>query len=113
MIRKTHHPKWNEDFQFMLEEPPLNDKIHIEVMSKRTRFSFRSKVCLVILLLSPQFSSLVSKRFTWSIYTVQESLGFVEINLADVVHNGHINQKYHLIGSKNGVVHVELGWKKT
>ncbi|XP_058183080.1 synaptotagmin-3 [Rhododendron vialii] len=85
MIRKTHHPMWNEDFQFMLEEPPLNDKIHIEVMSKRTRFSFRSK----------------------------ESLGFVEINLADVVHNGHINQKYHLIGSKNGVVHVELGWKKT
>ncbi|KAF7133407.1 hypothetical protein RHSIM_Rhsim09G0151000 [Rhododendron simsii] len=85
MIRKTHHPMWNEDFQFMLEEPPLNDKIHIEVMSKRTRFSFRSK----------------------------ESLGFVEINLSDVVHNGHINQKYHLIGSKNGMVHVELGWKKT
>lgn len=62
MIRKTHHPMWNEDFQFMLEEPPLNDKIHIEVMSKRTRFSFRSKVCLVILLLSPQFSSLISKK---------------------------------------------------
>ncbi|KAH7841002.1 hypothetical protein Vadar_024391 [Vaccinium darrowii] len=84
MLRKTHHPMWNEDFEFMLEEPPLSDKIHIEVMSKRTRFSFRSK----------------------------ESLGFVEINLADVVHNGHINQKYHLIGSRNGVLHVELGWKK-
>ena len=41
---------------------------------------------------------------------MQESLGHVEINLNDVVHNGRINEKYHLIDSKNGVIHVELRW---
>ncbi|GFP95988.1 synaptotagmin-3 [Phtheirospermum japonicum] len=70
MVRKTRNPLWNEEFQFLLEEPPLQEKIHIK-----------------------------------------ESLGHVDINLADVVHNGRINQKYHLIDSKNGVIHVELRWK--
>lgn len=44
MIRKTRDPLWNEEFQFMLDEPPLNEKIHIEVISKRSGISFRSKV---------------------------------------------------------------------
>ncbi|KAG6412708.1 hypothetical protein SASPL_125393 [Salvia splendens] len=83
MLRKTRNPMWNEEFQFLLEEPPLQDKIHVKVMSKRTSFSFYSK----------------------------ESLGQVDINLADVVHNGRINQRYHLIDSKNGVIHIELRWK--
>ncbi|XP_047956116.1 synaptotagmin-3-like [Salvia hispanica] len=82
MLRKTRNPVWNEEFQYLLEEPPLQDKIHVKVMSKRS-LSFHSK----------------------------ESLGHVDINLADVVHNGRINQKYHLIDSKNGVIHVELRWK--
>lgn len=42
----------------------------------------------------------------------QESLGYVEINLNDVVHNGRMNHKYHLIDSKNGKLHVELSWTK-
>lgn len=82
MIKKTRDPRWNEEFQFTLDQPPLHELIRIEVMSKRTSFSFRSK----------------------------ESLGHVEINLDDVVHNGRINQKYHLIDSKNGVIHVEIRW---
>ncbi|XP_050211191.1 synaptotagmin-3 isoform X1 [Mercurialis annua] len=82
MIRKTRDPRWNEEFQFTLDQPPLHDKIRIDVVSKRTRFSFRSK----------------------------ESLGHVEINLNDVVHNGRINEKYHLIDSKHGVIHVEIRW---
>ncbi|KAG8645253.1 hypothetical protein MANES_10G047400v8 [Manihot esculenta] len=82
MIRKTRDPRWNEEFQFTLDQPPLHEKIHIDVMSKRTRFSFRAK----------------------------ETLGHVEINLDDVVHNGRINEKYHLIDSKNGVIHVEIRW---
>lgn len=45
MIKRTRDPLWNEEFQFMLEEPPLNENIHIDVMSKRTGISFRSKVC--------------------------------------------------------------------
>ena len=44
MLKKTRHPRWNEEFQFMLEEPPLHEKIDIEVMSKRKTFSFLSKV---------------------------------------------------------------------
>ncbi|KAK7343857.1 hypothetical protein VNO77_12937 [Canavalia gladiata] len=83
MMKKTRHPRWNEEFQFMLEEPPQHEKIHIEVMSKRKNFSFLSK----------------------------ESLGHVEINLSDVVHNGRINDKYHLINSRNGEIHIEIRWK--
>ncbi|KAI3517237.1 hypothetical protein L1887_16450 [Cichorium endivia] len=85
VIKKTRDPKWNEEFQFMLEEPPIHDKIHIQIMSKRTRMSFYAK----------------------------ESLGHVVINLADVVNNGRINNKFHLIDSKNGLVHVELRWRET
>ncbi|KAE9611433.1 hypothetical protein Lal_00011869 [Lupinus albus] len=82
MMWKTRHPCWNEEFQFVLEEPPLHEKIHIQVLSKRKNFSFPSK----------------------------ESLGYVEINLNDVVSNGYINDKYDLINSKNGTIHVEIQW---
>ncbi|XP_047321887.1 synaptotagmin-3-like [Impatiens glandulifera] len=85
MVKKSRDPNWNEEFQFVLEEPPINDKIRIEVMSKRTTFSLRSK---------------------------KESLGYVDINLTDVVYNGRMNHKYNLIDSKNGVIHIELGWNK-
>ncbi|KAK1396439.1 Calcium-dependent lipid-binding (CaLB domain) family protein [Heracleum sosnowskyi] len=83
MIKRTRDPLWNEEFQFVLEEPPVNDKIHIKVLSRRRVIGFWQK----------------------------ESLGHVDIDLADVVHNGRINRKYHLIDSKNGMVHVELRWK--
>ncbi|CAL0316107.1 unnamed protein product [Lupinus luteus] len=79
---KTRDPCWNEEFQFVLEEPPLHEKIHIKILSKRKNFSFPSK----------------------------ESLGYVEINLNDVVNNGCINDKYDLINSKNGTIHVEIQW---
>ncbi|XP_031742060.1 synaptotagmin-3 isoform X3 [Cucumis sativus] len=82
MMKKTRDPLWNEEFPFMLEEPPIGEKIHIEVMSKRTVFSFLQK----------------------------ESLGHVEINLADVVSNGRINEKYNLINSKNGKIHIQMMW---
>jgi len=41
---------------------------------------------------------------------VQESLGHVNINLVDVVNNGRINEKYHLINSRNGMIQVEIKW---
>jgi hypothetical protein len=44
MIRGTRDPIWDEEFQFMLEEPPLHEKIRVEVMSKRRGISFLSKV---------------------------------------------------------------------
>ncbi|XP_021660434.2 synaptotagmin-3 isoform X2 [Hevea brasiliensis] len=83
LIRRTRDPRWNEEFQFVLEEAPLKEKIRIDVMSKGTGFSFRNK----------------------------ETLGYVNINLVDVVYNGRINQKYHLINSKNGVLSVDIRWK--
>ncbi|ONI03057.1 hypothetical protein PRUPE_6G235800 [Prunus persica] len=84
MLRKTQRPSWNEEFQFVLEEASLKDKIHIEVKSKR-RFGFR--------------------RY--------ESLGYIEISFSDVVHNGRIRGKYNLINSKNGVLHIEIQWNST
>ncbi|KAJ4704905.1 synaptotagmin-3 [Melia azedarach] len=83
IIRKSRDPCWNEEFQFVLEEAPLKEKIHIEVKSKRSGLRLRPK----------------------------ESLGYVDINLDDVVYNGRMKEKYHLINSKNGVVHVEMRWK--
>lgn len=44
MIKKSRDPRWSEGFQFMLEEAPIGQKIHIEVMSKRRGFSFHGKV---------------------------------------------------------------------
>ncbi|XP_073310140.1 synaptotagmin-3-like isoform X3 [Primulina huaijiensis] len=82
-IKKTRNPYWNEEFEFVLEEAPVKDLIHIEVMSKRRLLGFLSK----------------------------ESLGHVDMNLGDVVYNGHINEKYHLINSRDGIIHLELSWK--
>ncbi|XP_073156433.1 synaptotagmin-3-like isoform X1 [Henckelia pumila] len=82
-IKKTRNPYWNEEFEFLLEEAPVRDLIHIEIMSKRRRLGFLFK----------------------------ESLGHVDMNLGDVVYNGHINEKYHLINSRDGIIHLELSWK--
>ncbi|TXG58496.1 hypothetical protein EZV62_016325 [Acer yangbiense] len=82
-IKKSRDPCWNEEFQFVLEEAPLKEKIRIEIKSKQRGIGFRRK----------------------------ESLGYVDINLNDVVYNGRIKEKYHLINSKYGVLHVEMRWK--
>ncbi|CAH9090202.1 unnamed protein product [Cuscuta europaea] len=83
-IQKCLHPKWEEEFQFVLEEAPVKDHMHVEVWSvQRRAFGFRCK----------------------------ESLGYIDIQLRDVVYNGRINEKYHLINSKYGVLHVDTRWK--
>ncbi|CAN4121536.1 unnamed protein product [Withania somnifera] len=82
-VNKTWNPKWEEEFQFMLEEAPVKDLIHFEVKSKKRRFGFLSK----------------------------ELLGYVDIQLKDVIYNGRINEKYHLINSKDGILHVDIRWK--
>lgn len=83
-IKKNRDPRWEEEFQFMLEEPPTNDRIHVEVVSTSSRMG----------LLHPK-----------------ETLGYVDINLSDVVSNKRINEKYHLIDSKNGKIQIELQWR--
>ncbi|XXG75020.1 hypothetical protein AAC387_Pa07g3613 [Persea americana] len=82
-IKKNRDPRWEEEFQFMLEEPPVNDRMHIEVMSRPPSIGLHPK----------------------------EVLGYVDISLADVVNNKRINEKYHLIDSKNGKIQLELQWR--
>ncbi|XP_064962344.1 synaptotagmin-2-like [Musa acuminata AAA Group] len=82
-IKKNRDPRWEEEFQFMCEEPPTNDKMHVEVLSRPPSIGIHSK----------------------------EILGYVVISLADVVNNKRINEKYHLIDSKNGRIQVELQWR--
>lgn len=83
-VKKNRDPRWDEEFQFMLEEPPTNDRLHVEVCSVSSRIG----------LLHPK-----------------ETLGYVDINLSDVVSNKRINEKYHLIDSKNGRIQIELQWR--
>ncbi|XP_047325567.1 synaptotagmin-2-like [Impatiens glandulifera] len=83
-VKKNRDPRWDEEFQFMLEEPPTNDRIHVEVVSTSSRMG----------LLHPK-----------------ETLGYVDINLSDVVSNKRINERYNLIDSKNGRVQIEMQWR--
>ncbi|CAK9178401.1 unnamed protein product [Ilex paraguariensis] len=83
-VKKNRDPRWAEEFQFMLEEPPTNDRLHVEVVSISSRMG----------LLHPK-----------------EILGYVDINLSDVVSNKRINERFHLIDSKNGRIQIELQWR--
>ncbi|XP_078175106.1 synaptotagmin-2-like [Carex rostrata] len=82
-IKKNRDPRWDEEFQFMCEEPPIHDKLHVEVISRPSSIGIHSK----------------------------ENLGYLDINLADVVSNRRINEKYNLIDSKNGRIQIELLWR--
>jgi Ca2+-dependent lipid-binding protein len=83
-VKKNRDPRWDEEFTFMLEEPPTNERLHVEVESTSSRIG----------LLHPK-----------------ETLGFIDINLSDVVNNKRINEKYNLIDSKNGRIQIELQWR--
>lgn len=83
-VKKNRDPKWGEEFEFMLEDPPTNDRIRVEVFSSSSRIG----------LIHPK-----------------ESLGYVDISLADVVSNKRMNERYHLIDSKNGRIQIELQWR--
>ncbi|KAH7692596.1 C2 domain-containing protein [Dioscorea alata] len=82
-IKKNRDPRWGEEFQFMCEEPPVKDKIRAEVFSRPSTIGIHSK----------------------------ENLGYVVLNLADVVTNKRINENFHLIDSKNGRIQIELQWR--
>ncbi|KAL9244037.1 hypothetical protein vseg_017854 [Gypsophila vaccaria] len=84
IVKKNRDPRFDEEFSFTLEEPPTEDRIHVEVFSVSSRIG----------LLHPK-----------------ETLGHVDINLRDVVSNRRINQNYNLIDSKNGRIQIELQWR--
>ncbi|KAG8389864.1 hypothetical protein BUALT_Bualt01G0023100 [Buddleja alternifolia] len=81
-LKKSRDPRWEEEFHFVLDEPPTQDRIHVEVVS-------------------------TSKR----IRHPKETLGYVDINLSDVIHNKRINERFHLIDSKNGRIQIEMQWR--
>lgn len=83
-VKKNRDPRWGDSFQFMLEEPPINERLYVEVQSASSKLG----------LLHPK-----------------ETLGYVDINLSDVVTNKRINEKYNLIDSRNGRIQVELQWR--
>ncbi|KAI4367718.1 hypothetical protein MLD38_023426 [Melastoma candidum] len=83
-VKKNRDPRWEEEFQFVLEEPPTREKLHVEVVSTSSRMG----------LLYPK-----------------EPLGYVDIGLGDVVSNKRMNDKYNLIDSKNGCIQIELQWR--
>lgn len=43
-IKKTRDPRWEEEFEFMLDSPPENEKMQVEVISLSNRMGLRSKV---------------------------------------------------------------------
>ncbi|KAL6504760.1 Synaptotagmin-2 [Orobanche hederae] len=83
-MKKNRDPRWEEEFQFVLDEPPSNDRIHVEVVSTSKRMGLRHP---------------------------KENLGYVDIHLADAINNKRINERYHLIDSKNGRIQIELQWR--
>ncbi|XP_062193748.1 synaptotagmin-1-like [Phragmites australis] len=84
VIKKNRDPRWEDEFEFVCEEPPENDKLHVEVLSK-----------------APKKGLIHGK----------ETLGYIDISLADVISNRRINEKFHLIDSKNGQIQIELRWR--
>ncbi|KAH8974268.1 hypothetical protein BDL97_01G093000 [Sphagnum fallax] len=86
IIKRNRDPRWEQTFEWQLEEPPVDDHLHVEVMSRNMGLSVHFKA---------------------------ESLGYVDISLSDVVKNKRINEKYTLIDSKHGQIQVELLWRST
>jgi Ca2+-dependent lipid-binding protein len=84
VIKKNRGPRWEDEFEFVCEEPPTNDKLHVQVLSKAGK------------------KGLIHGK---------ETLGYIDISLADVISNKRINEKYHLIDSKNGQIQIELQWR--
>lgn len=98
----------------------MKDFIKVEVMSKRRRMGVTFKVRQSIhpLFLFELFGFNMRRHKILrlmidarSCFPMQDSLGYVEIKLADVVENEHINERYHLIDSKDGVLHLDIRWK--
>jgi hypothetical protein len=43
-IKKNRDPRWEKEFEFVCEEPPINDKLHVEVISRPSSIGIHSKV---------------------------------------------------------------------
>ncbi|KAG0555022.1 hypothetical protein KC19_12G137600 [Ceratodon purpureus] len=84
VIKKNRDPRWDTEFTWDLADSPASDKLHIEVHSKGSSMNMVHR---------------------------QESLGYVDIPLNDVVKNKRINETYSLTDSGRGKIQVELNWR--
>ncbi|KAG0599285.1 hypothetical protein M758_12G140300 [Ceratodon purpureus] len=84
VIKKNRDPRWDTEFTWDLPDSPASDKLHIEVHSKGSSMNMVHR---------------------------QESLGYVDIPLNDVVKNKRINETYSLTDSGRGKIQVELNWR--
>uniref|UniRef100_A0A0E0C9I3 Synaptotagmin n=1 Tax=Oryza meridionalis TaxID=40149 RepID=A0A0E0C9I3_9ORYZ len=84
VVKENRNPRWKEEFEFECEETPANDKLHVEVLGTK--------------------KALIRNK---------ESLGHIDISLADVIINKRINEMYDLINSKRGQIQIELQWKSS
>ncbi|GJX87822.1 C2 domain-containing protein [Tanacetum coccineum] len=82
-IKNVAYPKWEEEFTFILEEPPTNEELHLEVISTPWR---------------------------GLIYRKEESMGHANIRVADIMNKKRTNKKYDLQNG-SGSVQVELQWR--
>ncbi|KAJ7265830.1 hypothetical protein O6H91_Y403100 [Diphasiastrum complanatum] len=45
VIKKNRDPRWEAEFEFTCEEPPVNDQLRVEVLSKSTGLHVHGRVC--------------------------------------------------------------------
>jgi len=64
-IKKNRDPRWEEEFSFMCEEPPTNDKIHVEVLSRPSSIGIHSKVITCILFQLPTTCDSINMIFSF------------------------------------------------
>ncbi|KAI7737111.1 hypothetical protein M8C21_007420 [Ambrosia artemisiifolia] len=88
-MMNTWTPTWLQEFTFMLEQPPTNDKLHLEVINNDDSWTVNEK----------------------------ESLGCTDISLADVVERKHTHETCEIFGFASRVsdfnhtrLTLELRW---
>ncbi|XP_076957788.1 uncharacterized protein LOC143633352 [Bidens hawaiensis] len=90
-MMNTSYPRWGQEFTFMLERPPTDENLHLEVVDK-----------------SKSFIGLIPGM---------GSLGSININLASVVTKKRTNELYQLEpsygSSRRNFLQVELRWRTT
>nr|XP_043626605.1 receptor protein kinase TMK1-like [Erigeron canadensis] len=85
-IKKTTKPKWQKEFTFMLEQPPTDEKLHLEV---------------------------ISTPWKKIIYRKEELMGYIDIKAVDAVKEKRIIKTYRLQHDvvSYGWLMVELQWR--
>ena len=104
-IKNATYPKWEEEFTFILEEPPTNEELHLEVISTPWRGLIYRKVWPIL-----NFQHVLSRVLTWiGVLFQEESMGHANIRVADIINKKRTNKKYNLQNG-SGSIQVELKW---